>query len=331
MVSSCGHKGKNIPDVSDIEIDFKINRFEQDLFKVDTVDFKNAIGELEQKYPEFSSIYFNDILASNDPRIAPAGPESFIKGFISDERINKLNDTCQIAYANFEQVEKQFEQAFKFYKHYFPGLPIPDVVTFISEYYIGVLIYGEDKLGVGLDFFLGPDYDYKNYNPGNPNFSDYLTRSFNKDHLVSKALTVLIEDKLGQPTGQRLLDWMVHNGKKRYILDRLLPSAPDSVIFEHTSKQMKWLEDNELEMWSYFIGEELLYSTNFKDIRKYIESSPASPGMPQEAPGNTGTWMGYKIVEAYMKKFPATSLPDLIRLDDSQKILTASMYKPKRK
>ena len=83
-------------------------------------------------------------------------------------------------------------------------------------------------------------------------------------------------------------------------------------------------------MWAFFLDEELLYSTRTKDIRKYVEVSPNSPGMPPEAPGNTGTWMGYKIVKAYMDRFPDQSLSDLLLESDAQKLMTASKYKPQR-
>ena len=53
--------------------------------------------------------------------------------------------------------------------------------------------------------------------------------------------------------------------------------------------------------------------------------------MPTEAPGRTGDYIGWQIIRAYMKRYPETSLNDLIKMNDSQMILEKSKYKPKQK
>ncbi|MEO1437732.1 MAG: hypothetical protein AAFV80_19490 [Bacteroidota bacterium] len=327
----CRDKSKNIPDVSGIEVPLNIIRFDQELFSLDTNNISTALAQMSETYPDFTEVYFGSLLGAYDKRLAPDGPDPYIRGFITDRRILKLMDTCQIVYGDFSEQASAFQEAFKFYKYYFPDRETPSVTTYISEYIIGAFIYGDAKLAVGLDFFLGADYPYEQINPGNPNFSDYLIRSFNKDHLVARTLMPLIEDMVGPESGTKLLDLMVHQGKKRYLLEQLLPRTPDSVIFEHTEAQMQWLVDNELDMWAFFLDEELLYSSRQKDIRKFVEPSPDSPGMPPEAPGNSGTWMGYKIVSAYMDKFPETTLEQLLMLQDAQKVLNDSRYRPKLK
>lgn len=52
---------------------------------------------------------------------------------------------------------------------------------------------------------------------------------------------------------------MVNNGKKFYILDKLLLYVLDSVKLEVIGEQVEWLNDNELEMWVFFIKEDLMY------------------------------------------------------------------------
>ena len=52
--------------------------------------------------------------------------------------------------------------------------------------------------------------------------------------------------------------------------------------------------------------------------------------MPTEAPGRTGDYIGWQIIRAYMKRYPETTLSDLIKMNDSQTILEKSKYKPKR-
>ncbi len=322
-------KGKNIPDVSNIDIDLKVNRFEQDLFKVDTNNVAEGLTDIAKKYPEFSVLFFNRVLGTNDPRIAPEGPEKYIRGFLTHPPLLKLQDTCQIVYGDFAEFEAEFEQAFKFLKYHFPETPTPEITTFFSEFSYGGFIYNENSLAVGLEFYLGSDFPYLQYNPGNDNFSSYLTRTFNKDHLVARTLMPLITDIIGEPSGNRMLDIMVNNGKKRYLLEQLLPYQQDTVIQEFSSKHLQWLEDNEFQIWSLFLEKEFLYSSKGKEISNYIRPSPNSPGMPKEAPGNSASWIGYKMVKEYMRRNPEQTILGLLQQKDAQKLMQASKYKPK--
>ena len=331
LMQSCQcNKSNDIPDVSHIPAEVKIRRFEQDLFQIDTARMAEGLDRLEKEYPEFSWVFFNRILGSKDSLIAPEGHLEYVKGFISYPSVRKLYDTTQVVYPDLDFLEKQLVQSFRYLKYYFPGMQEPDLTTFISEYTVGSFTYGENSLAVGLDFFLGADYPYLAYNPGNPNFSQYLTRTNNKDHLAAKALLPLVTDLCGPPPGNRLLDIMILNGKKLYILDHLAPFLPDTVIMEYTPAQLAWCKDNELDIWAHFIREDLLYSSTWQDFQKLVEYSPSSPGMPPEAPGRTATWMGWQIIREYMKRYPATTFRDLIELQDAQYILDQSKYRPRR-
>jgi hypothetical protein len=320
-----------VPDVSKIEIDLSLRRFEQDLFTLDTTQMEASLESLKSKYPELSNIFFGQILGTNDPQIRNTiGEANYVKGFINFPGIRELYDTCQYVFADFSEQEASFRKAFQYLKFYFPDMPTPDLTTFISEYTVGAFIYKENSLAVGLDFFLGSDYPYAAYNPNNPTFSQYLTRTFNKDHLVSKTIRVLVEDMTGPPNGSKMLDIMIHRGKQLYLLDQLLPHVADTAVLEFSKAQLNWLQNNERDIWAFFLTEDLLYSTDMQKYRKYVDYSPNAPGMPIEAPGRAASWMGYQIVRAYMRKVTSADLADLINARDAQEILDKSRYRPPR-
>ncbi len=324
-------KVKDIPDVSGIEVQVDLKRFDQALFALDTNDMAGGLPRLEAGYGEFAEIFFGQVLGSKDPRVAPEGHVAYVRGFISHPNVRRLYDTCQVVFPDLTSIKNDFGQAFKFYKYYFPLQPLSgEVVTYISEYTIGGFLYGNNSIGVGLDFYLGEGYPYQVYNPANPNFSQYLTRSFNKDHIVMKSMKLLVQDMLGGAKGNKLLDYMIHNGKELYLLDHLLPLTPDSIKLEFSQQQVDWVNENEANIWAYFISEDLLYSAEMAKFRKYIEYSPNSPGMPDGAPGRTANWLGWQIVKAYMERNPETDLQELIEMRDAQAIMDGSRYKPKR-
>ncbi|MEO1259345.1 MAG: hypothetical protein AAFZ15_11140 [Bacteroidota bacterium] len=324
-------KGKDIPDVSDINVSVDLKRFDRALFSIDTNNVLADLAQLELDYGEFAAIYFGQILGSKDTRIAPDGHEAYVKGFVAHPGARQLYDTTQAICPDLSGVKQELEQAFRFFKYYFPEQPLSgEVVTYISEYTVGGFLYGENSIGVGLDFYLGATYPYQQFIPANPNFSAYLTRTFNKDHIAMKSVKLLVQDLLGSARGNKLLDYMVHNGKELYLLDQLLPNLPDSVKLEYSQPQVDWVNENEANIWAYLISEDLIYSSELGEFRKYIEYSPNSPGMPDEAPGRTANWLGWQIVKAYMDRYPETSLQELINLRDAQELMDRSRYKPKR-
>lgn len=319
-MSSCFEdKTKHIPDVSNIITDLKFREFEKDMFSLDTMNTIAGMHQLDSLYPGF----FRDIYLA---KIIPAlqNPQIFDL-FVKTPQIRQLYDTTQIVLGNFTPYKNDLDQAFKFYKYHFPDAEIPEIITFISEYSLGNFV-ADGMVGIGLDFFLGSNYP--RYNPSF--FPAYIRRSMNPEHLVSKTMDAVASDLVGEIAGDRLIDYMIHNGKKYYVLDLLLPHTADSLLLQYSGTQVEWLEKNELQIWSHLIGEDLLYSTRYKDIRKLVDYSPNAPGMPSEAPGRTANWLGWNIVKAYMKRHPEVTPAELLKLTDSQKILDGSKYKPRR-
>ncbi len=320
--SACtGGKGKNIPDVSHIELNLNIERFDQDLMAMDTNFVKNGMDSLIAQYPIFMGEVFL-------PKVLPFLQDtSIMRQFLISPGIQQLYDTIQIVYGDDKSIEQEFVQAFKFYKHYFPERKVPRIISFFSEYTYGTFTYEDELVGVGWDFFLGADYPY--YNPSF--FPNYIKRTMNREHLVAKTMEAVASDIVGEGEGERLLDMMINNGKKLYILDALMPHTPDSVKLGYTAKQTDWVNENELQLWSYLLVDDLLYSTNLRDIRKLVDHSPfGTSQMPQEAPGRAANWVGWQIVKSFMERNPELGVQELVAISDAQEILNKARYKPKR-
>ncbi len=314
-------KGKNIPDVSHIEVEVNVKRFEKDLMAIDTNHIKRDMDALIAEYP----VFMPDIYL---PKILPVLQDTMVmKQFLISPGIRKLYDTCQIVYNDLTDIEEDLKSAFRYYKYHFPERKVPKVISFFSEYTIGTFTYEEEILGIGWDFFLGADYPL--YDPSF--FPNYIKRTMNKEHLVAKSMEAIATDIVGSGKGERLIDFMITNGKILYILDQLMPHTPDSVKLAYTTSQLQWCENNELQLWSYFLADDLLYSSNMRDIRKLVDYSPfGTSQMPAEAPGRSANWMGWQIVKSYMNRYPETTLEHLIEIEEAQTILNKARYKPKR-
>lgn len=322
-----------LPDVSGIDAPLEIVCFEQALFQLDTTDFAKGLAELAAAQPEFAELFSQHLIGAGS--LAAMTPEQveYLRGFVASPIYRSVYDTTQLRYPQLDDVKADLQQALRYFRYYFPDLQAPRrLTTFNAAFNYAGIIYGENELGVGLEMFLGPDFDYTRYDPGAPIFSNYLTRTYTKEHLVAALVRVLIDDLFAEsPPGNRLLDEMVMRGKKLYILDQLLPTAPDTVKFRVTADQWTWLQENERNLWAHLLTENLLYSTRYADYRKLVEPSPSgAPALPEESPGESANYVGFLIVKAFMQQQPDLPLSELLLYNDTQKLLELSKYKPKR-
>ena len=121
---------------------------------------------------------------------------------------------------------------------------------------------------------------------------------------------------------------IIHDGKLKYFEKCMLPGLPDSIIFGFTGGQMKFCSNNELQMWQYLIEHDLLFSTDQFEIRKLTGESPFTSYFSKESPGRAAVWIGFRIIEAYMKRNPGLKMEDLMKNTDIQAILKEAKYTP---
>jgi len=325
---------KQIPGLSDIPLDYTIYRFEDVLYGLDTTDLLTSIGEVERIHPAFSQIFFTQVLPTQDAD-SQFGFYDEIKKIIKYEPLKEIYDTVQRVFPDDTFFKKDLDDAFRRYKHYFPGENEPNIYTFVSNFRFQSFIFQEnnrDGVALGLDLFLAPGFDYRKIDPTNPVFSDYTIPSYTKEQVPKRVIEQLLEDKMGQLNpGNKLIDHMLFFGKKIYLLSEILPRMDLSVINEYNTDQMAWCQNNEMETWAFLLEHELLYKSDNSTIAWYARPAPTSRNMPADSPGRAANFIGYKIVKTYMERFPETSFTDLINLRDGTEFLKNSKYKPPRK
>jgi hypothetical protein len=52
--------------------------------------------------------------------------------------------------------------------------------------------------------------------------------------------------------------------------------------------------------------------------------------MPKESPGRTANFMGWQIVNAFMKRNPGMPIEEMLAFKDAQLFLKKSRYQPKK-
>ncbi|PCJ28838.1 MAG: hypothetical protein COA97_00430 [Flavobacteriales bacterium] len=320
IILSCGNNPLEV-DVSSIKVELKVTHFEQDLFNIKTDITDNDIEKLTDKY----GIFFNDFTES----IINIGPDKTpsinyqLNEFATDFYIKEIKTDVDNLYGDFSSYQLELENAFKHYKYYFPKKPIPEIITYISGFNYAI-VTDEKYLGIGLDMFLGNNYDaYSQL--GLPK---YKTTYMNKESLVVGAMLGWVSTEFETKKNADLLTEMIHQGKIIYLLDALMPNTPNTAKISYNENQLQWCENNEEQVWFYFIDNDLLYTKKPSEILKYMGEAPFIQGFPEGSPGRIGHWLGWQIVKAYMKKNPTITIEKLMLSNNAQLILNKSKYKP---
>ena len=318
---SCGNNPLDI-DVSHVQITLEVNHFEKDLFQSQGTFSADAIQKLNTKYPSFFQDFTRNVINIGTME-HPSFPNR-LSSFVLDPDINQIHKDAKNLYADFSPYETHLKNAFQYYKYYFPDKTIPKIITYISGFNYAV-ITDDNYLGIGLDMFLGKDY------PTYPQlgYPMYKINSMTKAPLVVGAVMGWIATEFElEETQANLLTEMIHQGKILYLLDALMPKTDNTLKINYSLAQLSWCENNEEQIWFFFIDNKLLYNKETKEILKYMGEAPFTQGFPEGSPGRVGHWLGWQIVKAYMKNNPTVTIPQLMQENDAQKILTQSKYKP---
>lgn len=321
-VAGCNNDPLNV-DVNDLDPNLTFKRLDQDLFNLNPAAGETDTETLYANYGEFLVDYCEGVLRIGHPE-AESFPYS-VAQFITDESMKTLHEDVQFEYENLDEIERQLTSAFTYYMYHFPDSTIPEIVFNVSA--LNYAIVATPKtLGIGLDMFLGADY------PIYPmvGLPQYMYKNMKRQQVVPQATKGWLQS-MYETEAQRntLLEYMVFEGKLLYATDALLRETPDSIKIGFTPSAMDWCEMYEARIWAHLVDQELLYSTEYMSINKWINQAPFVAGIPKDSPGRLGQWVGWQIVRNYMKNNPETTVIQLMENQNAQDILSQSKYKPK--
>lgn len=321
MLTACGDN--KTPDVSNIQVDIQFIRFDQELeaLKKDSAS-RQSLEALNKKIPYFTELYFSTL--TRVATLEDSAASLYIKAFLFDKDIQELHAAVTQQFSDLEWFKKDVTEAFKFYKYYLPKRTIPNVLTY-NFGFNNVVVALDSTICISLDQYLGKSSKYYAHLP------EYIKYRKEKEYMVGDLLRGWISAEFdnGQPK-MDMLDEMIYQGKTMYLLEKILPNEHDSILFGYTKKQLEFCNKNEFMMWSFFLDKKLLYTKDFKQINKYCGEAPFSAGMPDDSPGRTGIWLGWKIVTAFMKNNKEITIEQLMMNNNAKQILNSSRYKPKK-
>ncbi len=324
----------NLPDVQHIEAPLSVERFEKDFFEIDTMQIAQSLGQLGEKYPEFLPDFLFGILGFA-PEQDDASLTLLIKQFIRDYK--PVYEDVSKTFRDMEPYRVAIQKGMKYVKYYFPAYELPDqLITFIGPmdafFEGGTSLYGDiitqSGLATGLQLHMGADYHIYHSEMGLSLYPTYLSRRFAPEYIPVNALKNVVDDIYPGMRKNNLIAQMVEKGKKLYLLDMFLPKTHDTLKLGYTERQWQGCVDNEGLIWNFFVKNNLLYTQETNIIKNYLNEGPNTPELGEGSPGYIGLFIGRQIVKAFMKKYPETTIEELLT-KDAEEIFSLSKYKPK--
>jgi hypothetical protein len=319
--------GKTPPDVSGINVNVRIERFDQAFFSLDSNHIREGLLQLNQEFPYFLNDFTVNILGASPLSDTSANSFAACRAFLSSYL--PVKDSITMKFTNMHGIESGLKKGFQYIKYYFPGYQLPPkVVAFIGPFDAPGVAITRYTLAIGLQLYAGRDFSFYHSAQGQDLFPLYISRRFEPEYVVPNCIKALGEDIFpDQSLGKPLVEQMIEKGKYWWLLDELLPETPDSMKTGFTGRQLEWCKKSEGQIWNFFLQRDL-YSVDPELIKDYIGDAPYTQGMPEASPGNIGQWVGWQIVQKYADLHPDLG-PDAIMKTGARVIFDEVKYKPK--
>jgi gliding motility-associated lipoprotein GldB len=319
FLASCNSDNEDVcvfqPEASKVSLQFTML---QDSFR--NVSSKSDLVHLLTRHPVVRDYIFR---RADYPDDSVFVNELYAR--LSNPHFDTLNMEVKRVFGNLSTLKSQFEEAFSNMKYYYPDIKVPKVQTIVSGLIDNDLLVTDSLIIVSLDYFLGRGAKYR------PKMYEYLLRKYDPDDIVPSCMLIYgISDRYNkiQQSDQTVLADMITYGKAFYFAKHMLPCEPDSVLIWYTPEEMNGSRKNEDLIWARFIESQVLFSTSKKVKQDYLGERPVTIQVGEKCPGRIGQWVGWRIVNKFHETHPDIKLPELMALEDAQKIFKESRYKP---
>jgi hypothetical protein len=306
------------------QADVEIGRLEVDLLGVDPASVIPSLGTLQSRYGEFLRL-FGYVINIGEP-----GSQVWEQNLVlfSGDRTNReVYRRVMEVFPSVSGLEEKLSSAWSHYLYHFPDSAIPSLFTCVTGFNNSMIV-GRSVLGIGLDRYLGSESRYYSM----LGIYNYERRFMIPEKIPSDCMYAWAAATWPASGGTdgtaTLLSSMIHEGRLLYFTRSMLPDEPDTLIFGFTTDQINFCLNNEKQMWEYLLEYDLLYVSDEFTIRKFTGPAPFTSAFTRESPGRAASWLGFRIVEEYMRRNNNITLGELMGQDDSSVILSGASYFP---
>lgn len=304
-IISCREDQAIQQEIEALEVDFKVKRFDQALAAASA----KGLTPLKKEYPFFFTKRYND---------------QYWEARMQDTLQKEIESQVAKAFPDVVHISQELELLFKHIVYYFPKTKVPNTIMVATDVdYRNKVILSDSLLFVSLSSYLGSEhYFYEG-------IARFHTKNFRKEQLVVDVAHAFAKAKTPPPQSSQFIHHLIYEGKKLYLMEQLLPFIAANEVLSYSLEELGFAQENEVNIWEYFVKKELLFDTDKKLLSRFIDPAPFSKfylNLDNETPGRIGRYIGYKIVSSYMTNNDK-SLKAML-LQDAQTIFNTAKYKP---
>jgi len=293
---SCNNYNKNNFKIAEIE------RFEKSFFENDLDSIDNLISDYPFLFPSQFSI------------------QDWVN-IRQDELRNEIfSETIEIYQDQY--LVQNLSELYHNLNNYFSDFSYPRSITLNNGIdYDYRIIYSDDMLLISLDCFLGESRFYSD-------IPLYQKSKMNKNYLFRDIAEKIALSLVIYPHERQFINRAIYYGKIMYFIENAL-GFETLKVFKYDNDQINWLNNNEKVVWTKLIESEILFSTSNSYYENLILENPYSKFGTQLdylIPPMVGKWIGYKIVESYIKT-NNKNIVDILEMDEYELYLNSN-YNP---
>lgn len=304
--------------VTQDKTEIKSERFDLNLFLLDSSNFDKKILEWEEENKGFLNYYLQNHIGmyyDND-----SVKKSHLLTFVSHPDVLEFQKNIQENFVDLDIYNEKINAAFREYLNIFNDSTIPKKIIYCNSFNsYGVDVYNQNLI-VGLDFYLGELHPASN-------IWEYLKVRYHEKYMIADIMEYWITSSFIHKSSIDVFqDELIFKGKIVYLMNLIL-DEDKHVLFRFSKEDLEWCNIHEANIWKEIISLDLMYNKEYNSYATFFSDSPYTKGMPKESPGRIGYWVGYKIIDSYMKN-NNVSVQQLMNNNNSQDILLKSKYRP---
>ena len=276
-------------------------------------DAKVPLETFKSKYPWFQGTVPDEDFGE---RRTDSTEIKIYKEAISKIDLNKLNT--------------ELTDLFSHIQYYFEDYTQPQVFLYSSalQGVMEPIFYQsrEKMLFIDISAFMGDN------NPNYKGLENYFQSSMNPQNIVPKVSKTIAENFVQPNSSQmKFLDELVYHGKILTLQDAFLPNFPDYLKMNYTQKQYDWAKENEVNVWNFFVENNIVFSDDIRLNERFIKPAPFSKfytEIDNESSPQIGIFIGGQICRKFFEEKPDVKLKEFLPMN-AQEIFNQSNYKPK--
>ncbi|MBQ9186916.1 MAG: gliding motility protein GldB [Prevotella sp.] len=203
----------------------------------------SALQQMNTNYPTQTRMLIEDMLQLG-PVNAPGINTRFLHFFQDSTLQNMLYDVQQ-QYADLDDLNEEFTQAFEKLALLLPSVTVPEIYTQIGSFDQSIIV-GNNMLGISLDKYLGRDYPFYQ-----SHYTDEQRRLMVRSMIVPDAIAFYLLSLFPLPSARQVpanrvrhmgrIQWVVQQAVGRNVYDNAEVAAVEQLMKGNDSTDVEQL------------------------------------------------------------------------------------------